>query len=394
MEAINYLPWRADPDVLIQKARKYNGTEYYEYMLLYVDDCLAIYETPKEAVLQLHKFFKMQPSSIYPPNIYLGGKLKKMRLPNMVEVWTFSSSQYAQEAVFNVEKFLQDLDESMLSMKINAPLSNGYRPELDSPHELDGADGTYCQSLIGILWWMVEIGRMDIWCEVSMISSHLALPREGHLAQVFHIFAYLKKHHNSALVFDPSYPDVNIDTFPKHDWEKFYENVKESMPPDMPETLGKDVVMRCFVDVNHAWEKLTSRSCSGFIIFLQMPPIYYCSKRQNTVETSTFVSEFMSMKLAWEYIRGLWYKIRMMEVPFSDPCFVYGDNKSVLYNTTLPESTLKKKSNSIAYHAVREGVANGEWITGYVSTYKNVSYLLTKPVPGGDRSTRLVRGVL
>ena len=83
-----------------------------------------------------------------------------------------------------------------------------------------------------------------------------------------------------------------------------------------------------------------------------------------------------------------------MEVPFSDPCFVYGDNKSVLYNTTLPESTLKKKSNSIAYHAVREGVANGEWITGYVSTYKNVSYLLTKPVPGGDRSTRLVRGVL
>ena len=137
------------------------------------------------------------------------------------------------------------------------------------------------------------------------MSSHLELPREGNLAQVFHIFAYLKKHHNSALVFDPSYPDVNIDTFPKHDWTKFYGDVKGAMTPDMSKTLGKEVVMRCFVDADHAGEKLTRCSCSGFIIFLQMAPIYYCSKRQNTVETSTFGSEFMAMKLACEYIRGL-----------------------------------------------------------------------------------------
>ena len=82
-------------------------------MLLCVDDCLSISETPKESVLQLDKFFKM-------------------RLPNTVEAWTFSSSQYVQEAVSNVEKFLQDIDGSMLSMKINAILSNVYRPELYS----------------------------------------------------------------------------------------------------------------------------------------------------------------------------------------------------------------------------------------------------------------------
>ena len=63
--------------------------------------------------------------------------------------------------------------------------------------------------------------------------------------------------------------------------------------------------MSCFVDANHSGEKLTRRSRSGFIIFLQMAPIYYCLKRQNTVETSTFGSEFMAMKLACEYIRGL-----------------------------------------------------------------------------------------
>ena len=159
---------------------------------------------PNEEVLQLDKLFKMQPSSIAPTNIYLGDKVKKMCLLNMVEAWTFSSSHYVQEAVSNVEKFLQDLDGSILSMKINDHLSNGYRPELDSSPELDGADGAYYKYLIGIIRWMVELGRIYICCEVSMMSSHLALPREGHLSQVFHVFAYLKKHHNYALVFDPS----------------------------------------------------------------------------------------------------------------------------------------------------------------------------------------------
>ena len=183
--------------------------------------------------------------------------------------------------------------------------SMNYRPEMDSSPELDGADGAYYQSLIVILWWMVELGRIYICCEVSMMSYHLALPREGHLAQFFHIFAYLKKHHNSALVFDPSYYDVNVDTFLKHDWTKFYVDVKEAMPTDMIGTLVKEVVMRCFVDANHAEDKLTRRSCSGLSIFLQIAPIYYCSNRQNTVETSTFGSEFMAMKLACKYIRGL-----------------------------------------------------------------------------------------
>ena len=121
---------------------------------------------------------------------------------------------------------------------------------------------------------MVELVRIDIYCEVSMMSSHLALPREGHLSQVFHIFAYLKKHHNSALVFEPSYPNVNIDTFPKHDCKKFYGDVKEAMPSDMPELFLKEVVMRCFVDADNSGKKLTRRSRSCFVVFLHMAPIY------------------------------------------------------------------------------------------------------------------------
>ena len=104
----------------------------------------------------------MQPNSIAPPDIYLGGKLNKISLPNMVEAWTFSLSRYVQESVSNVEKFLQDTDVSILSTKINYPLSNDYRPELDSSPELDGSYGAYYQSLIGILLWMLDISRIDI----------------------------------------------------------------------------------------------------------------------------------------------------------------------------------------------------------------------------------------
>ena len=150
---------------------------------------------------------------------------------------------------------------------MNVPLSNDYRPELDDFPELGMADAAYYQLLIGILRWIVEL-RRDTCCEVSMMSSHLALSREGHLDQVFHIFAYLKKHHNTRLVFEPFYPEIDPNTFEHHDWTKFYGNVKEVLPQNMPKTLGKEVVMRFFVDVDHTGERLTRRSRTWFIIFL------------------------------------------------------------------------------------------------------------------------------
>ena len=59
-----------------------------------------------------------------------------------------------------------------------------------------------------------------------------------------------------------------------------------------------------------------------------------------------------------------------MGIPVEGPAYIKGDNKSVLYNTTIPDSTLKKKSQSIAYHFVREGAARDEWRTSYISTMK------------------------
>ena len=77
------------------------------------------------------------------------------------------------------------------------------------------------------------------------------------------------------------------------------------------------------------------------------------------------------MKIGVVARRGIRYKLRMMGVPLTGPTYIYGENMSVIYNTSRPESTLKKKSNSICYYAVREAVASGECLTTHCKTGNN-----------------------
>jgi hypothetical protein len=151
--------------------------------------------------------------------------------------------------------------------------------------------------------------------------------------------------------------------------------------------------MGVFVESDHVGDLMTWRSRSGFIVCLNNAPIYWYSKKQNSCETSTFGSEFVAMKQATEYVRGLRYKLRMMGIMVDEPAFVYRDNQSVLANTTNPSSTLKKKFNAIVYHFVQEGCAQNEWWTAYVNTHDNVADLLTKPL-AGPRHQKFVQMVL
>ena len=100
------------------------------------------------------------------------------------------------------------------------------------------------------------------------------------------------------------------------------------------------------------------------------------------------------MKQATEYARGLQYKLRMMGIPVDEPAFIFGDNQSVLANTTMPESTLKKKTQSIAYHFVREGSVRDEWRTAYINTHENVADMLITPIPSGEKRWKFVRMLL
>ena len=111
------------------------------------------------------------------------------------------------------------------------------------------------------------------------------------------------------------------------------------------------------------------------------------------IESSVFGAEFVAMKTGMEELRGLRYKLRMMGVPVSGPSYIYGDNMSVIYNTQRPESTLKKKHNSICYHAIRESVAMGESLTSHIPTQWNLADLLTK-ILYGMKWKGMVEGIL
>ena len=162
----------------------------------------------------------------------------------------------------------------------------------------------------------------------------------------------------------------------------------------MPEPKGREMMIVAYADVDLAGCKLTRRSRTGFIIYINQAPIYWFSKKQNGVETATFNSKFLAMKTCCEYIRGLQYKLRMVGIPVSQPEFIYGDNKSVLNNTTTHESTLHKKSTSIAYHFIREEVTKDEWIKSYIKSDENCSDTLTKTVPAGRKRKCLVSDYL
>ena len=96
----------------------------------------------------------------------------------------------------------------------------------------------------------------------------MALLCEGHLDAIFRVFGYLKTKHNSQLVLDLSYPEINHSYFPDNDWTSIYGNVIEAIPPNAPTPHGKEVNLHLYVDSDHAGDKYTCWSRTGFFIFL------------------------------------------------------------------------------------------------------------------------------
>ena len=161
MEFLNFKSCLADPDVWMRPAMKSEGNTYYEYILLYGDDALVVSENV-ESILrnELGRYFHLKEELISPPKVYLGGRVHKVHLENGVWAWSFSSSQYVQSAIKNVEEYVGRPENSHLKIpsKAETPLTMSYRPELDVLSELMPRDSAYYQSLIGILRWVVELG--------------------------------------------------------------------------------------------------------------------------------------------------------------------------------------------------------------------------------------------
>lgn len=124
-----------------------------------------------------------------------------------------------------------------------------------------------------------------------------------------------------------------------------------------------------------------------------MSPISWYSKRQNTVETSTFSSEIIALRIATEQVEALRYKLRMFGVPLSGPARIFCDNKSVVQSTSNVEARLKKKHVSVSYGKIKSSLAASMILVYYENTSTNIADLLTKVLPR-DKRLKLIRCIL
>ncbi len=184
-------------------------------------------------------------------------------------------------------------------------MPTAYLPELDISPLLQGDDITFYQSQISILRWMVELGRVDIHINVSLLSSYLTAPQQGHMEAVYSIYGYLKSHTRSTMVFDDTYLQWGDADFTSYDWTEFYRDAKEDIPVNTPQPRGMPVPMNVFVDASHARNKVTRRSQTGILLYLNRAPTIWYSKTQKTVETSTFGAEFLALHIAAELIKSI-----------------------------------------------------------------------------------------
>jgi hypothetical protein len=207
-------------------------------------------------------------------------------------------------------------------------MSEGYHPEIDAAKY---------RPIIGCFIRIIVLGRFDIaYANCSMCWFNM-LPREGHLKAIKRILSYLKTFPKGRVIIDTSYPDRSVYPVEDHsNWVEFYPDSGEEIPKDIPAEKGPRVRMTVYVDADHAHDLVTRRSITGILVMLKNTPIIWISKRQRTVETSTYGSESVALRIATELILEIRCMLRSLRVALDGPELkLADDNFSVVLNTTI-----------------------------------------------------------
>jgi hypothetical protein len=182
-----------------------------------------------------------------------------------------------------------------------SPLEKGDHPELDDTPFLE-ADGIQdYQSIIGSTQWAISLGRLDIQTAVMTLSSFRTAPRIGHPERAKRVVRYLVRFKHGAIKFRVKIPDYS--NLPDHNvgWDtSVYDGASEDIPKDAPRPLGLAVLLSRYVDANLYHDWINGRSVTGIISLVNQTPLEWISKKQATVETATYGSEFIATRHATE----------------------------------------------------------------------------------------------
>jgi hypothetical protein len=369
---LGFTPSRADPDLWIKK------TEYgYDYIATHVDDLIVVSKGPQEYISLIEQEFALR-NIESEPSYYLGTSLKRIDDGRII----MNSEKYIKESIRRYEtKYDTTVAKEPIPMKVDS------HPELDNTPLLNKAQHKEYQHIIGLGQWIVLTGRIDITYAISSLARFSSAPREGHLTMARHVLGYLKKFPKKGIVMDPRPPIIDGSSQsdnPKRpgtkDFTHQYKYFKEELDPYFPEMTVPELQITIFCDSDHGHDLITGRSITGLIAFVGSTPVYWKSKRQTSVHTSTFGAEFMALKAAVELAITLRYHLRSMGIMVNRPTDIFVDNKSVCINATNPASTLNKKSVALAYHFVRQHQAGKVVSITHIKSEDNYADILTKPL--------------
>jgi len=117
-------------------------------------------------------------------------------------------------------------------------------------------------------------------------------------------------------------------------------------------------------------------------LMLNKTPIDWFSKKQLSVESATYGSEFVAARIGTDKIVETRYMLRMLGVPIEGPSIMFGDNMAVINSASIPDSNLKKQHNALSYHRVREAIAADVLRMHHIPGTENPADILTKFLPG------------
>ena len=184
-------------------------------------------------------------------------------------------------------------------------------------------------------------------------------PRIGHMERIERVYEYISKMRHSSIyirIEEPDYSDIPKQIF---DWDySVYGNVREELPYDLPRALGKPVTLTHFVDANLYHDVMTGWLVTGILHLINKTPIDWYSKKQATVATSTYGSEFVASKICVDQIIELRNLLCYLGVPINSKSYMFGDNKIVAESSTIPEAKIHKRHVMLSFHRVREAIAS------------------------------------
>jgi hypothetical protein len=364
---MGFTPSKAEADIWMRDCG-----DHYEYIACYVDDLMIVSKNPQTIIDSLQAkphSFKLKGTG--PCTFHLGCDFFR----DEDGVLCVGPRKYIERMCDQYEQIFGEKPKT----NVTSPLIKGDHPEADTSDLLDNTGIQQYQSLIGTLQWTITLGRFDVGTAVMTMSGFRVAPRVGHLDRLKRICGYLSKMKHGCIRVRTGEPDYSDMDETKYDWSHtVYGDVKEEKPRDAPKPLGKRVILTSYVDANLHHDFISGRSVTGVLHFLNKTPVDWFSKKQATVETATYGSEFVAAKTAVQQIMGMRTTLRYLGVPIFGSTKLFGDNASVVTGGSTPHSPLKKRHLALSYHYVREAVSSTALTFQFIPSELNPSDCLSK----------------